>query len=55
MIDTEREAAAFMNSVKFSLRYGSTGPLQSFYDAAADQRRVPGQRAGSRRKSEPVA
>ena len=39
-VDTERQAAAFMRSVKFALRYGSGRPLPSLYAAAADQRRA---------------
>jgi hypothetical protein len=40
MIDTEPQAAAFMKSVKFALRYGSGRPLPSLYAAASDQRRA---------------
>jgi hypothetical protein len=40
MIETERQAAAFMKSVKFALRYGSGRPLPSFSAEAADQRRA---------------
>lgn len=39
-IETERQAAAFMKSVKFALRYGSGGPLPSLSAAAAGQRRA---------------
>jgi hypothetical protein len=38
VIETERQAAAFMKSVKFALRYGSGRPLPSLYAEAADQR-----------------
>lgn len=40
MIDDEREAAAFMKSVKFALRYGASGPLPSLSAEAQDQRRA---------------
>src|SRR6476646_8707195 len=42
MIRTEKEAVAFMKSVKLALRYGATPglPLTSIYAAAGDQRRA---------------
>jgi hypothetical protein len=40
VIETERQAAAFMKSVKLALRYGSGRPLPSLYAEAVDQRRA---------------
>ncbi|HUJ28520.1 MAG TPA: hypothetical protein VLW85_21005 [Myxococcales bacterium] len=40
MIETERQAAAFMKSVQFALRYGAGGPLPGIHAKAADQRRA---------------
>ena len=40
VIDSGQQAAAFMKSVKFALRYGSGRPLPSLYAMASDQRRA---------------
>jgi hypothetical protein len=43
VIQTERDAVAFMRSAKLALRYGSSAalPLPSIYSAARNRRRAP--------------